>query len=76
VTLADESGVIPKHWPGDGHRAANLLAVNIFGRISQAIKRFNRRLASGSTGGAGRDVTMLRESERQQFEAGEDEKSE
>jgi hypothetical protein len=50
--------------------------VNIFRRISQAIARLNRRLAAGSTGRAGRDVTMIQEAEREQFEAGEEKASE
>ena len=49
--------------------------MNIFRRISRAIARLNRRLATGSTGRAGRDVTMLQEAEREQFEAGEDKES-
>lgn len=50
--------------------------MNILRHIGQAIARLNRRLASGSTGTAGRDVTMLQEAEREQFEAGEEKESE
>jgi hypothetical protein len=50
--------------------------MGILRRIGQAITRLNRRLASGSTGRVGRDVTMLQEAERQQFEAGEGKDSE
>jgi hypothetical protein len=50
--------------------------VNVFQRMNKAITRLSRPLAAGSTGGTGRDVTMLQEAERQQFEADEDEKSE
>jgi hypothetical protein len=51
--------------------------VNILRRIGQAITRFNRRLAAGGTGRAGpSDRSMIQAAEREQFEAGEDEKSE
>ena len=59
--------------PGECPCCANLVGVNILRRISEAITRLNRRLAAGSTGGAGRDVTMLQASEREQFEARKDE---
>ena len=59
--------------PGECWCCANLVGVNILRRIGAAITRLNRRLAAGSTGGAGRDVALLQASEREQFEARKDE---
>jgi hypothetical protein len=71
-----DHGSFPNTGPGDCPRPANLVAVNILRRIGQAITRLNRRLAAGSTGRAGRDVSMLQSAEREQFEARKDEESE
>jgi hypothetical protein len=46
--------------------------VNILRRIRRALARFNRRLIAGTTGGTARDVSMIEDAERQQFQVDED----